>query len=235
MRTVTFSHPQVANLLNQEFVNTFTNLEGDPTAGQSIQHAPGDAAGFCVRGNGKQNVQTIFMTPAGEILHAACGFLSPEEMHEEASFALKLFRELKNESNPKNRPAVVAQAHLDRLDALGLADQNAGLSGLLDSIRNGDGFLRPNQTPMNGSGNRNIARGSSNRNKFGKQTGPGNFHGNDAVADVLGRFTRDQFIRDNRFSVDYPLITFNQLEQDPTKLVGRENSFFSSSSNSTQR
>ena len=231
MRTVTFSHPKVNGLLNQEFVNTFTNLEGDPTAGKSIRHSPGDSPGFCVRGNGKQNVQTIFMTPAGEIFHAACGFLSPEDFHEEASFALDLFAKLEKESASENRPKMVAQAHLDRLDDLGLADQQVGVAGIMQSARNGNGFHQPNRFPMNGSSTRKNDRGSRSRSRdnFRNKTG------NQMVGNVLGRLTRDQFIRDNRFSVEHPLITFSQLEEDPTKLVGGGTSFFASSSNSSSR
>jgi len=97
MRTVTFSDRNLQNMLNQNFVNTFNNTEGDPTAGQSIQHRPSDPAGSCIRGNGKQNVQTIFMTPAGEIFHVATGFLSSEDLFKEAQFSLDLFGEMHGE------------------------------------------------------------------------------------------------------------------------------------------
>jgi hypothetical protein len=33
MRTVSFSDSKVRHLLNNEFINTFTNTTGDPTSG----------------------------------------------------------------------------------------------------------------------------------------------------------------------------------------------------------
>ena len=95
MRTVSFSNQSVRSLLNQEFVNTFTNTTGDPTAGKSIWHSPKDLPGQCARGVGGQNVQTIFMTPEGKIFHAANGFLSADDLLNEVKFAKELFGQIK--------------------------------------------------------------------------------------------------------------------------------------------
>ena len=115
MRTVTFSEPSVQNLLNQNFVNTFSNTRGDPTAGQSIKHRPTDPAGQCIRGNGKQNVQTLFMTPEGEIFHVATGFLSADDLQEEAKFSLKLFDEIQKNRDSNQRRRWSPKSHRDRL------------------------------------------------------------------------------------------------------------------------
>lgn len=117
MRTVSFSDSKVRNILNKDFVNTFTNTTGDPTAGKSIWHQPDDSAGLCARGVGGQNVQTIFMTPEGKIFHAANGFLSSDDLLEEANFAKDLFTQIKDSDGSVN--ALVRQAHVDRLEELG--------------------------------------------------------------------------------------------------------------------
>lgn len=122
MRTVSFSDQKVRSLLNKDFVNTFTNTTGDPTAGKSIWHQPDDLPGRCSRGVGGQNVQTIFMTPEGEIFHAANGFLSAEDLLEEAQFAKDLFAQMEGSEGSVN--GLVRQAHEDRLEELGYdADQ----------------------------------------------------------------------------------------------------------------
>lgn len=117
MRTVSFSDSKVRDLLNKDFVNTFSNTTGDPTAGRSIWHKPDDLAGSCFRGVGGQNVQTIFMTPEGKIFHAANGYLSADDLLDEATFAKDLFEEMKDSSGSVNE--IVRRAHRDRLEELG--------------------------------------------------------------------------------------------------------------------
>src|SRR5262245_55323216 len=93
MRTVSFSSPKVQDALTQDFVCAVINTEGDPTAGTSCAHSPTDKPGPCTRGLGHQNVQCLFLTPKGEILHAACGHLDAEDMEQEIAFAHKLFND----------------------------------------------------------------------------------------------------------------------------------------------
>lgn len=147
MRTVSFSNKSVRNLLNQEFVNTFTNTTGDPTAGKSIWHSPDDQPGSCARGLGGQNVQTIFMTPAGEIFHAANGFLSGDDLLAEINFAKELFAEIKE--SPSQAKSLVREAHRERLKDFGFNDEEVeeALSGdpfkpqdLLQGAESGDIF-----------------------------------------------------------------------------------------------
>lgn len=121
MRTVSFSNKTVRHLLNQEFVNTFSNTTGDPTAGKSIWHSPDDAPGTCVRGLGGQNVQTIFMTPAGKIFHAANGYLSQDDLLDEISFAKELFAEI--QESPGSASELVRNAHQERLEKLGYSGE----------------------------------------------------------------------------------------------------------------
>ena len=117
MRTVTFSDRNVRNSIHRNFVPFCSNIEGDPTAGESIGHAPSEPAGDCIRGNGRQNVQTIFMTPDQEIFHVATGFLSPKDMLQEMQFADQLFQSLNSEN--ENRHDLVRTSHQDVLSNLG--------------------------------------------------------------------------------------------------------------------
>lgn len=121
MRTVSFSNKSVRKLLNNEFVNTFSNTTGDPTAGKSIWHSPDDSPGHCERGLGEQNVQTIFMTPEGKIFHAANGYLSPEDLLGEIEFAKGLFARIKGAEG--RAKALVREAHRERLEKLGYSEE----------------------------------------------------------------------------------------------------------------
>jgi len=193
MRTVTFSNPSVRSVLKNNFVCTYTNLEGDPTAGQSIRHRPNDPVGNCIRGNGKQNVQTLFLTPEGEVYHVATGFLSPEDFSEECRFAVQLFREYRKD--PSTFRQTVIDAHRDRL-------KNQGFSDRL--IESANPMMAMMQGMQNGMGN--------SQNPFGS-------------------FIRNQMLQDGQFSIRHPLITADQIQRDPTPLVGNGKSFFASSSN----
>lgn len=211
MRTVSFSEPRVQNLLNQNFVNTFSNTRGDPTAGKSIKHRPSDPPGQCIRGNGKQNVQTIFLTPTGEIFHVATGFLSPDDLLEESSFALQIFDQLKNSDSDKS--SFVAEKHRERLAGMGF--KNSDINAQSDMARmmnmiNGNTRSRSNRSPIGGSSSRNSLQGIN----------------------VFQQFIDRQLLEDNQFSIKYPLMSYRQLERDPTRLVGNGQSFFASSSSS---
>jgi len=125
---VTFSTPEIQNAIANNFVALNSNIEGDPLAGESIGHAPNETPGDCIRGNGRQNVQTIFLTPDLELFHVATGFVSPEEMYEELAFAAKLFEELQQED--ENRFDLVRLAHQTKLNKLPASSRSAVESGL---------------------------------------------------------------------------------------------------------
>lgn len=151
MRTVTFSDRNVRKSIDRNFVPFCSNIEGDPTAGESIGHAPKEPAGDCIRGNGRQNVQTIFMTPDEEIFHVATGFLSPQDMLQEMQFAEKLFQSLNRED--ANRHDLVRTSHQDVLSDLGARDIDPGqfaasMGDLLQSAQNG-GMVNPFQQLTN--------------------------------------------------------------------------------------
>lgn len=226
MRTVTFSQRKLQVFLNSNFVNTFTNTTGDATSGKSISHRLNDRAGNCIRGNGKQNVQTIFMTPEGQIFHVATGFLAAEDLYEEAKFALNLFDAMQNtqrslETNKDSLehtglPKLVRDSHRKRLETLGFSENEidppsemARMQNLHSMMSNGAFIPRARS---NGSSSRNTNRTDS------------------MLGSVFEGFNRQQILEDNQFSINHPLITRFELEQDPTKLVGNAKTFFFSSS-----
>jgi len=123
MRTVTFSTDQVADIVNNQLVATYSNTQGDPSAGSSFSHAPGESPGPCGRGAGRQNVQTIFMTPSGEIFHVATGFLSPEDLLTETRFAIRLFDSL-DWKNPTKAATQLVSQQTKRLRDIGFSTRD---------------------------------------------------------------------------------------------------------------
>ena len=212
MRTVTFSNRKVQDLLNNNFVNTFSNTTGDPTAGKSINHAPDDQAGNCVRGNGKQNVQTLFLTPEGEIFHAVTGFLSSPDIASEILFASELFKQIE-ESNDATE--MVVSQHRLRLSDEGFTEEQ------IDE-----------QSPMALMRMMSSQMGRSNTSGSGSMSGSGSRNMRNGRPDPFAAFSKRQFLTDNKFSIQYPLLNIEDFESDPTKLVGNGKSFFASSSSS---
>lgn len=200
MRTVSFSDNKVRSLLNRQFVNTYTNTHGDPTAGKSIKHRPNESPGPCLRGNGKQNVQTIFMTPDGEIFHVATGYQSSEDLLEESKFAINLFKGIQN-CNPNERSSLVGEAHQNRLNST-----RSNSRSPLSEFDNVFAKLMPNAN-VQGSRSRSAMPGFN----------------------MMGNFTQMGVDADQQFSIRYPMLSYKQLERDPAKLVGNGSSFFASS------
>ena len=211
MRRVTFSTPEIQNAIREHFVAMNTNIEGDPTAGESIRHRPSDQPGSCIRGNGRQNVQTLFLTPDLKIFHVASGFQSPGDLYDEMQFAARLFAEMGKE---KALPAdTVRNAHLARLQDAGFPDSQIHATNdveLMRSMMSGKGSLSIDPSSMLNGGSPSV-------------------DGND----MFSAMVRREFLKDQQFSMKHPLLSLNQLEADPGELVGRGKSFFSSSSNSS--
>ena len=234
MRTVSFSNPDVRQLAKNKFVCTYTNTVGDPTSGQSISHRPSDPPGTCIRGNGKQNVQTIFVTPQGEVFHVATGFLDGSSLAEEMRFADELFQKIKRPGRNENRSLAVTKAHRQRLEKAGFTRQQI-------ESRPGSELMTMMQTNnFNASGLRNIlnqgmAGGFSNGmgNAFGtfgqNPTRPGQNQARPGQ-NVFSSFIRTQILSDNKFPIEHPLISASALEKQPELLVGNGMSFFASQS-----
>ena len=120
MRTVSFSHDDVRKLLNEEFICVRLNTRGDPTAGESFSHAPRDPAGPCLRGNGRQNVQVLFLTPEEEIFHVLTGFVGPDELRKELEWALAAYGKIAESG--EDRKTALCDAHLEFLRNEGFSD-----------------------------------------------------------------------------------------------------------------
>ena len=206
MRTGTFSTPQVKNVIAHHFVPLNSNIEGELLAGESTGHALNEPPGDCIRGNGRQNVQTIFMTPDEEIFHVATGFLAPQDILTEMQFATKLFNRLKAED--ENRYDLVRTAHQDVLQNLGSSGPMGGINGqLTESMREMMKSAQNGQMPISGMG------------------GMGN---------PFQQLSNQFMTQDQRFMVNRPLIHRSDFERDPGELVGRGKTFFSSSKSSNQ-
>ena len=120
MRTVSFSASDVRKLLDEKFVCLRLNTRGDPSAGESLSHRPHDPAGPCIRGNGQQNVQVLFLTPSGEIFHVLTGFVGPDDLQSELEFALATYDKLCHEAG--DRQTAVRDAHVSFLRQAGFSD-----------------------------------------------------------------------------------------------------------------
>lgn len=214
MRTVSFSQPQVQQSLSRDFVCFTTSTEGDPTAGQSIRHRPQDPAGPCIRGNGQQNVQTLFLTPEGEIFHAASGYLSPEDLLAELQFAQELFSKLK-ETHPTDRADLVRTSHRERLEKIGFTAEQIDAEGNLLGAGMNMQLLLPGSNPISAF----LPGATPAGQDAGKPT-----------VDPIAAFTRGQILTDQKFCIDRPLMSAVKFEKDPTPLVGNGKSFFMSSS-----
>jgi hypothetical protein len=138
MRTVSFSSPAVRKTLSDHFICARINTTGDPTAGASYSHAPSDPPGPCLRGNGQQNIQLIFLTPHGEMLHALAGYVGPDELADELKFALATYQALSSQRDDGEQ--LVREAHARHLSMLGYSEDeihcngNDPLGGMLSSI-----------------------------------------------------------------------------------------------------
>ncbi|MCH2184130.1 MAG: hypothetical protein MK108_19195, partial [Mariniblastus sp.] len=173
-------------------------------------HQPGEPAGPCIRGNGKQNVQSLFLTPSGEIFHVATGFLSPEDLLAEAEFALHLFQELKQDGQD-DRERVI-DAHQQRMESAGFSPAEIANSNPLTQVMG----------QMSNFANGNLATGRPIQSPTG-------------AGQIFAAMIRRQFLQDQLFTIEHPLMSWQQLERDPTSLVGNGQSFFSSSSSGSQR
>ena len=210
MRTVSFSNARVQKELNNQFVCCYTNTKGDPSAGASFSHAADDEPGPCGRGAGRQNVQTMFMTPDGEIYHVATGFLSPDDLLDELKFASELFALMKR--NPQQSEKIVVEKHRQHLQKLGFSKQQITasdneLAKMFLSGPNPQDFGMKMPTPQD----------------FGL-----NFGG--TGMDMFGDISRQRVLHDHRYVIANPLIRAQQFEQDPGELVGNHKSFFGSTS-----
>jgi hypothetical protein len=234
MRTVSFSDRKVQDLLNRNFLCTYTSTEGDPTAGGSIKHRPSDPPGPCIRGNGKQNVQTLFLSPDLEIFHVVTGYVAPDELVDEIQFAMQLNKQLSEGSG--DRAEVVRQMHRERLQKMGFSDREIESQSWIEGLVSGAQRMPENRmSDMRRRLGRELLAGKrvaqADSKGLGSQpNGMEALINNNVGKDMFAFMINQQVLDDYRFSMRYPLISASELERDPTPLVGNGSSFFASSS-----
>jgi hypothetical protein len=208
MRTVSFSDRSVQSVLNRDFVCCYSNTKGDPSAGSSFSHSPNDQPGPCGRGAGRQNVQTIFMTPAGEIFHVATGYLGPTDLLNEADFARRLYAGLPR--NYGQGQQFVFAAHQSQLRRLGFTRQEieapeTQLDAMMLSGPNPQDFGINMPRPQN----------------FGASVSMSGPH-----AKLFGDVAKQRMLNDHKFVMAHPLLKHQDFERNPGALVGHHRSFF---------
>jgi len=229
MRTVTFSSDSVRRSLNSDFVCTLINTTGDPTAGTSCKHAPTDAPGPCSRGIGHQNVQCLFLTPAGEIFHAASGHLDPVEMEKELAFAKETYSLMKR--NPAQARQIDAQAHVRRLKELGYSE--AEIRQPRQHFFGGSGlvlFGQQNEPTRDANTRRPDGRQQGFFPGLGGQQGffPGLGNGGNIFDQMFEAQSKRIVFNDHKFSIEHPLLPMNEFLRQPQLLVGHEKTSFMS-------
>ncbi len=196
MRTVSFSNAQVQEVLNRDFACSYRNIKGEPTSGESFKHSPNDPPGPCGRGAGRQNVQTVFMTPDNKIFHVMTGFLSTEDLLSELNYAQNLFAKM--ERRPSSAQEAIVDSHATRLKRLGFSSREIESSGnQLSNMMMGG--LNPQDLGINMPGVSNL---------------------------FMGDISRKRILRDHQFTMNQPLLSLERFEQNPGSLVGNHKTFF---------
>ncbi|HEV3006707.1 MAG TPA: hypothetical protein VGX78_19710 [Pirellulales bacterium] len=183
MRTVPFSSPAIQKTLKSRFICARVNTTGEPTAGASFSHAPSDPPGPCLRGNGRQNIQLLFLTPGGELFHALTGYVGPEDLAEELTFALETYEALQSQHD--DREQIVRDAHTERLQSLGYNEAQIHQTG---------------DDPIGGmlAGMAGIA--------------PALARGEFAPGEMLDGLARGQVLSDYRFAIRHPLLPWKRFK-----------------------
>ena len=202
MRTVSFADNQVQKAISNNFVSTYTNIEGDPTSGMSFEHAPNTPAGQCGSTAGRQNVQTIFMTPKKEIFHVACGFQTPEELLKEMKLASGLFQSLQKQKDDAARRGVVTKLHQKELAKV---QKNTNQNSPFRMFTGSKGHL-PDQLMSMAPSDQGF-----------------NLGGSDQLSSAI---VNSRLAKDHDYLIRHPLIQQEQFSQDPGELVGRGKTFF---------
>lgn len=202
MRTVSFSSPDVQKKMNQDFVCVAVNTEGDPSAGSSQAHAPADRAGQCAPGIGNQNVQMIFMTPDRRIFHTASGFHDAKALEREMEFAEDLFEKI--QKSPRLAERVVREDHHDQMIKAGYSPQ---------TLQRASQLVSP------------FGRLQAGITGFPRTSQPSR---SDMPINIFARKTEQTRMLDYQFSQKYPMLAWDQFEENPRLLVGEAVTAFAS-------
>jgi hypothetical protein len=253
MRTVSFSSDPVRSLLKSDFVCATINIDGDPTAGASLAHAPTDSCGPSSRGIGRPNVQCLFLTPDGKILHVASGYVGPKDLKREIQFAKDVFAAVRK--SPRNAKAVVAAMHARRLKALGFSNDasqprnsrstaqditNRVLSNVLPrqrtrGLRGRSARLTPAQR-LQAMRSRQAARMAALRRASLSPSldlrhllpGSGDDFHQSRNKGIFASFASRAVRGDHEFSIDHPLSPMDDFLDNPRVLIGNEQTAYGS-------
>lgn len=221
MRTVSFSSAPVRRKLKAQFVSHRLNSEGDPAAGKSMAHDVNDKPGRCATGIGRQNVQTLFLTPEGKIFHVVSGFRSDDDLVKELSFAKTLFDKMQN--TKENKSQLVADLQKKRMLSKGYsAKQLDQAVANNDPGRNADRIRQMLQEQM-----ANHRKAMEQMRRTGRLPRLPNFGAmNDPFRTAFQGKTKDTELGDYRFVSTSPLMDVTELLRSPEKLVGNGRSMF---------
>ncbi len=158
MRTVSFSDARVRKELSENFICAHTNIHGSEFCGSSHEHALDSTPGECGRGAGRQNVQLVFLSPAGKLIHVSTGFLSPVDLMGEIVFAKKVHKAT-HQQTKRIQCARTREMHIARMMKLGFSEfeiqntsrQNEELlsrTGFSSSDNSGESDIRVSQARM---------------------------------------------------------------------------------------
>ncbi len=92
MRTGVLKDKAVGKVLNEKFVCSWKNIDGESTCGSSYAHEPTDKPGACMTGDGEHNTQICVFTADGKLLDVMAGYQTPADLGAELEWAWKELR-----------------------------------------------------------------------------------------------------------------------------------------------
>ena len=104
---MTFADEAVKKALGG-YALAWKNITKEDGAGASFQHETGEEASELMRGIGNHNVQLLFLTPKGELLHVLAGYWDPKDLCREIEFVTKKLIPAARDGREK-----VAECHLE--------------------------------------------------------------------------------------------------------------------------
>lgn len=134
LKALSLSDPAVLQALRSNFICCFKNVINEPYIGSSRRHAPDSPAVETTNGAGPHNVQNVFLSADGTVLHALPGYWSPQDMLYYLRYVIGMDQLWKNPNldlqtkramfqqanlwEIRNHPADMrARSHLQRFDA----------------------------------------------------------------------------------------------------------------------
>lgn len=92
MRTGVLKDKSVSKVLNEKFVCSWKNIDGESTCGSSYAHEPSDKAGTCFTGDGEHNTQICIFTADGKLLDVMAGYQTAADLAAELEWVWKEMR-----------------------------------------------------------------------------------------------------------------------------------------------